>query len=179
MNSVKQKILLLLGAGLTLGMTHNPTRQYKILKAVGREWQIIDRENLKKEIRNLYRSKLIRIRENNDGSLTYALTDKGKIRALTYKFQEMKILKDKWDEKWRVIIFDIPEKLKSGRNALRQKLRDLGFRELQKSVFVFPYECENEINFIIEFFNLRKYVRYGVLDSIDNDIHLREIFCLS
>lgn len=178
MNPIKQKILLLLGAGLTLGLTHSPARQYKILKAVGKEWQRIDKENLKEEIRNLYRTKLIREKENPDGTLTYVLTDKGKFKALTYKFREMKITEKEWDGKWRVVIFDIPEKLKSGRNALREKLKNLGFCELQKSVFVFPYECRNEIDFIVEFFNLRKYARYGVLDFIDNNIHLKQIFNL-
>lgn len=176
---IRQKILLLLYAGLALGFSYTPSRQYKILKAVGKEWQKIDRENLKKEIRNLYRSRLIEGKENPDGSLTYILTDKGKIKALTYRFQEMEIKKNQWDGKWRVVIFDIPEKLKTARNALREKLKELGFYEFQKSVFVFPYECKNEIDFIIEFFNLRKYVRYGIFDFIDNDLHLRKLFHLA
>lgn len=178
MNPIKQKILLLLGAGLTLGLTQSPIRQYKIIKAVGKEWQRINKENLKKEIRNLYRSKLIEIKENSDGSLTYVLTNKGKFKTLTYQFEEMKIQKNQWDGKWRMVIFDIPEKLKSGRNALREKLKHLGFYELQKSVFVFPYECQNEVDFVIEFFDLRKYTRYGVLDFIDNNLHLKQVFHL-
>ncbi len=64
------------------------------------------------------------------------------------------------------------------RDALRERLKNLGFYELQKSVFVFPYECQDEVNFLIEFFNLRKYVRYAVVESIDNDLHLRKIFNL-
>lgn len=178
-NLLKKKILLLLLGGLTLSFTYLPHRQYKILKFVGKEWQKIDKENLRKEIKNLYRSKLIESKENPDGSLTYFLTNKGKVKALTYHFQEMKIKKVPWDRKWRIVIFDIPEKLKIGRNAFRDKLKKLGFHEFQKSVFVFPYECQNEIDFIIEFFNLRKYVRYGIFDFIDNDLHLRKIFHLT
>jgi DNA-binding transcriptional regulator PaaX len=74
------------------------------------------------------------------------------------------------------VVFDIPEKLKRGRDALREKLKELGFYELQKSVFVFPYECRDEIEFIIEIFELRKYVRFGVLEEIDNELHLKKIF---
>ena len=91
----------------------------------------------------------------------------------------MKIKENLWDGKWRTVIFDIPEKLKSARNALRDKLKEVGFHELQKSVFVFPYECKDEIDFIIEFFNLRQYVRYGIFDFIDNDLHLRKTFNLT
>ena len=177
-NPVRQKILLLLYAGVALGFSYSPSQQYKILKTLGRKWQKIDRENLKKQIRNLYRSRLIEEKENPDGGLTYVLTNKGRVKALTYHFQEMKIKENQWDGKWRVVIFDIPEKIKTSRNALRDKLKELGFYELQESVFVFPYECQNEIDFIIEFFNLRKYVRYGVFDFIDNDLHLRKIFRL-
>ena len=56
------------------------------------------------------------------------------------------------DGEWRIVIFDIPEKFKKAREALRMKLKELGFLELQKSVFIFPYECEDEINFIVEVF---------------------------
>jgi len=90
----------------------------------------------------------------------------------------MKIKRENWDGKWRIVVFDIPEKIKRGRDALREKLKELGFYELQKSVFVFPYKCQNEIEFVIEFFNLRKYVRFGTLDSIDNNLHLKKIFKL-
>jgi DNA-binding transcriptional regulator PaaX len=177
-NPTRQKVLLLLYAGVALGFAYSPNRQYKILQALGKEWRKINEKNLKREIRNLYRSKLIKEEENSDGTFTYILTDRGKVKALTFHFREMKIEKKHWDGKWRVVIFDIPEKIKMSRNALRDKLKNLGFRELQKSVFIFPYECKDEIDFIIEFFKIRKYVRYGTFDFIDNDLHLRKIFNL-
>lgn len=178
MKPIKEKILLILSSGLALGFTYSPNKQYKILKFAAKEWQKINERELNKEIRELYNSRLVKARENPDGSFTYVLTKKGKLKALTYQFQDMEINKSKWDGKWRVVIFDIPEKLKKSRDVLRWKLKQLEFYELQKSVFVFPYQCQDEIDFIIEFFNLRKYVRYGTLESIDNDLHLRKIFKL-
>ena len=90
----------------------------------------------------------------------------------------MRIEEKEWDGKWRLVIFDIPEEIRKGRDALREKLRKLGFYELQKSVFVFPHECKDEVDFVIEFFGLREYVRYGVLESIDNNFHLKKVFNL-
>jgi len=90
----------------------------------------------------------------------------------------MKIERKDWDGRWRIVVFDIPEKMRRSRDVLRDKLERLGFYELQKSVFVFPYQCEDEINFIIEYFNLRQYVRTGILEKIDNDLHLKKIFKL-
>ena len=175
---IQQKIILLLLGGVALGLVASPLGQLRIRRELSREWKKINQKHLKEEIRNLYRSKLVSIKQNNDGTSTLTLTDKGKVRALTYRFDDMKIKREKWDGQWRLVIFDIPEDLRKARDALRFKLRDLGFCELQKSVFVFPYECKNEIDFIVEFFQIRPYVRYGILRLIDNDLHLRKIFHL-
>ncbi|MDI6591525.1 MAG: CRISPR-associated endonuclease Cas2 [Patescibacteria group bacterium] len=175
---LKQKLLLVLMAGLAIGFSYSPRRHFRIIKGLTKAWQKIDQQKLKREIQALYRSKLVELKENPDGTFTMILANKGKLKALNYYFAEMKIKKDNWDGKWRLVIFDIPEKIKKARNALREKLKSLGFYELQKSVFIFPYECKDEIDFLIEFFNLRKFVRYGILETIDNDLHLREIFKL-
>ena len=165
-------------AGIALGLSYSPNRQKRILKELGKEWEKIDEEKLKRDIRDLYRSKLVCIKENLDGSCTYVLTGKGKQRALTYRIEDMQIPKQKWDGKWRIVAFDIPEKLRTSRDALRNKLQDLGFYELQKSVLVYPYECKNEVEFLVEFWDIRKHVRYGILETIDNELHLKSYFKL-
>lgn len=176
---LRKRILLLLYAGLALGFAQNPRRQYKIFQQLPKEWGNIKEQETVKEIKKLYRSKLVQLKKNQDGSLTAILTDKGKFRTLTYHFEDMKIKSMEWDGKWRMVSFDIPEKKKAARNALRSKLREVGFIEFQKSMFVFPYQCKDEVDFIIEFFNLRAYVRYGVFEFIDNDLHLRKYYGLS
>jgi len=177
-NTTKEKILLLLFAGVALAFSRSSIQHYRIYKIVGREWQKIDQKELKQEIRNLYKSKLIKEKKNPDGSFTFTLSDKGTLKALTYHFNEIKIEKTIWDQKWRVVFFDVPEKHRWGRDALRKKLRELDFYELQKSVFVFPHECEDEIDFIIEYYGMRNYVRYGIFEYIDNDIYLKDYFKL-
>lgn len=178
MSPLSRKVLLIFLSGIAFGYARTPSRQWKILEDAQRGWRWINNEALKKEIRKLYRSKFVEKKENADGSITITLTDKGKLKALTYHFEKMKIAKQEWDGKWRIVIFDIPEKLRRGRDALRDKLKEIGFQELQKSAFVFPCECRNEVEFIIEFFDLRKYVRFGILESIDNELHLKKNFGL-
>mgnify|MGYP000952307973 CR=1 FL=1 len=178
MSVIKKKILLLLLGGLAFGCSYTAHRQWRVIKTISSEWKKIDKQELYAEIRKLYRSKLLKRVINSDGTFTFILTDKGKTRALTYNFEDMKINKTKWDGKWRFIIFDIPEKFRGGRDALRDKIKKLGFFELQKSVFVLPYECRDEIEFIVEFFGIRKYVRHGTIDFVDNGEHLKEIFKL-
>lgn len=179
MKSFQKKILLLLLAGIALSLCYNSRQYWRTIKSASREWQKISKKDLQREINNLYKSKSISKKENSDGTVTITITNKGKLKALTYRFDEMRIDKKDWDGKWRILTFDVPEKVRWGRDALRDKIKKLGFYELQKSVFIFPYDCENEINFIIEFFNIRKHVRFGVLESIDNEKHLKEIFRLN
>ena len=123
--STKEKIMLLLFAGVALGFAYSPNRYRRVLRAVGKEWRKIDEKELKKEIKSCYRSKLVKEKENVDGTMTYVLTEKGKMRVLTYNFNQMKIKQKVWDGKWRAVIFDIPEKLRWGRDALRKKLRGI------------------------------------------------------
>lgn len=174
---VQKKILLLLWGGLVLGLSGSPRAYFRILKGIAKEWEYINRQTLQKAVRRLYYSKLLEEKYNADGSITLILTDEGKKKVLTYKIGEMKIEKPtNWDKKWRVVLFDIPEKRKRTRDALRCHLKNLGFYEFQKSVFIYPYDCKNEIDYIIEFYNLRKFVRFIVADSLDNELHLKSHF---
>ena len=176
----QQKLLLLLMGGLTLSLSRNPRQYFRTLKAIGKGYAEIERQALKNAIVDLYKSKMLEQKENNDGSLTIVLTENGKRKALTYQIDEMKIKKaPKWDKKWRIVLFDIPEKKKKIREAIRYHLKNLDFFEYQKSVFVQPYDCKNEIEYIIEFYNIRKYVRFIIADSLDNELHLINHFKLN
>lgn len=176
---VQKKILLLLLGGVALGLAGSPRRYFKIIKAIGKEWEAIDRQALWRSVRRLYENHIIEMIEKPDGTTTIVLTEQGteKAKALTYNLDTMKTkLPSKWDGKWHIVIFDIPTDLKKVREAIRFHLRRLGFYSLQKSVFVYPFECQNEIDFLIEFFGVRRYVRQVTADYIDNEFHLKEIF---
>ena len=49
---------------------------------------------------------------------------------------------EKWDKQWRVVSFDIPEKVRYSRLKLRITLRDIGFVKLQNSLWAYPYDCK-------------------------------------
>ena len=178
MKNIKEKILLLLLGGLAFGCSYTPGKQWRVLKIVSKEWNKMDKSELRRGINYLYKINLIDKEKNNDGSMIIKLTEKGELRALNIQLENLKNRKEKWDGKWRMIAFDIPEPFKRGRDALRQKLKKIGFRELQKSVFVFPYDCEKEMSSLIKMFNLKKYVRFGVLESVDNGNDLKKTFRL-
>ena len=179
LGTTSQKVLLLLLAGLALGITSSPNRQRRILRAAGREWRSLKRRELYRSIERLYESKLVFYKEQKDGSIIIELNRNGKKAALTYKIDEMSIPKPtRWDGKWRIVLFDIPESIKKLRNTLRTKLRQLGLLELQKSVFIHPYECRDEIDFVIELYNARKFVRFIEATGLDNELHFKHKFKL-
>lgn len=132
---------------------------------------------VRKTFEQLRRERLIEMTENEDGNTKIILTENGKKKVLKYQFEDLKIKPmDKWDKKWRMVIFDIPESQKNARNALRDKLRELNFHQLQKSVWLHPYQCKDEINFIVEFFNISPYVRTAEVNNFDGDKLVKEDF---
>jgi len=80
-----------------------------------------------------------------------------------------------WDKKWRLVIFDIPETHRKHRVAFRNKLKQLGFIQFQKSVWIHPYECQNEISFLAEYLNISQYLTL-ITTSIEDDKPLKKLF---
>ena len=109
-----------------------------------------------------------------------SLTEKGKKKAGWMQIDALKIKKPKkWDGKWRILLFDIMETKKFHREALRGKLIELGFRLLQKSAWIIPYECKDEIGLLKSFFGLSdKEVKLAVVSNIEGEKELKERFKL-
>lgn len=81
-------------------------------------------------------------RKSQDGSMGFFITKEGR-RMLSeiYKNSSIAIMQPKkWDGLWRVIAYDFPEGERSARNSLRHVLAKSHFLQLQKSVWIFPYD---------------------------------------
>ncbi|MBL7159131.1 CRISPR-associated endonuclease Cas2 [Candidatus Microgenomates bacterium] len=137
------------------------------------------KSRLKQTLKRLKKQKLVEVVETKE-EMVVRITKKGKIRALRYKLDEMRIKKPKkWDKKWRIIIFDIPERRKGFRNIFRKYLRQLRLHHLQKSVYVYPFPCFDEIEFLRQIFGVGFNVTYIVAESIEEDNYLKLKFRLS
>ncbi|HEY4482751.1 MAG TPA: hypothetical protein VI953_01100 [Candidatus Paceibacterota bacterium] len=176
---LQKEVLARLYSGAILGLHRDPSHNRWVVRNLVQEWEEEERKSLNRAIASLYESRLVTERHNADETVTLVLSDKGHGYALTANLDEMEIPKPKhWDEKWRVVLSDIPEKRKATRDALREHLKQLDFIEFQKSVWVHAYDCRTQVEFLIEFYGVKRYVRYGLLEHIDNDLHLREQFDL-
>lgn len=109
----------------------------------------------------------------------YQLTPKGEWLLNRWSFEDFKLHKPrKWDKKWRVIIFDIPEKKKKVREQIRYLFEQAGLRRLQDSVWVYPYDCEDILTLLKTQMGVGKNILYLVVDEIESDKYLREEFQL-
>ena len=133
---------------------------------------------VKKTISKLKERGFIGFEKNKDKTFV-RLTEKGERELLKYRLREAVIEKPKkWDKKWRVIIFDIKEKRKIIREELRKELVNLGFRRLQNSVWIHPYDCEEIMIMLKSYFNIGKDVLYLVVERLENDKWLKRDFSL-
>lgn len=176
---LKQQILLLLAAGLVLGLTRSPRKYFRIVSILPRELKKIRRSYLYQVLREFEHERLISWREARDGTITAVITEKGKRKTLYFNVDTLQIIKPRrWDKIWRIVLFDVPERKRLARDVLRDKLQELGFYQLQRSVFIVPYSCREEIEFLVELYNVRMYVYYMEVTTISNEEKLKLIFNL-
>ena len=155
------KVLVLLAQGTMLGLSRDKGLRLEILKDADRTWHEIDRNLLYQILKRLKLGHHIEFLKTRNGIEFARLTAKGKERFLQHQFNILALPRAKrWDGKWRIVLFDIPEPKKKIRDSLRRKLKALGFLEFQKSVFIYPFPCRDEINFVINFYNIPEYVYY-------------------
>ena len=130
-------------------------------------------------IKRLNKQKYIEVKENDDDTTTIKITRNGMIRALTYKLDSMILRKpEKWNGKWRVVIFDIPNNYRRIRDIFRGRLLQLGLYKLQESVYVSPFPCFDEIEFLRELYGVAFTVKYLLVEKIEDDEFLRNWFGL-
>lgn len=144
-----------------------------------KNWNKIDRRRIHEAIKRLNQKRLVELITKGD-ELYIKITANGKQLVKNFDYDNLELPQSKkWDKKWRLVIFDIFKKQNKERRALSQKLKDLGFYPLQESVFIYPYECRDEVDFICEFLSVGRYVNYCIVESLDKrEGDLRRIFDL-
>lgn len=105
------------------------------------------------------------------------LTQLGKEKVIKHCFDGLWLNPTgRWDGKWRIVLFDIPERHKWAREGFREKLKLMGFYPMQKSVFVTPYPCREEIEFLMGIYNIGYYVKMITTELVESDEDLRAYF---
>jgi DNA-binding transcriptional ArsR family regulator len=182
-NTVKTILRYLLTMGLIAVAATNPRFGPSLLRAAIRDYKYKNKfkknnpKNFYSAFAYLRKKGLIHI-EYKGQQMYFSLTEEGKRRAGRYKIDDLKIEKSKkWNGKWHILIFDIEDKQKIKREALRGKLKELELYQLQKSVWVYPYSFGKQIGLLRDFFGLTdKEMKIIIADSIENDKPIRDFF---
>lgn len=176
--SIAKVVLGVVGVAGVLTIATIAPNSVQMLKIFGLNDKKYKTKSVYSSLKRMQNQRLIEITDKGDET-TISITEKGKKKFLSYNFETMTVfIPKKWDGKWRIVGFDIPEKKKQAREALRNKMRELGFVTLQKSLFVLPYDCKKEIEFIGEFFRVNKYIIYVEATFINNQEYYKEQFGL-
>lgn len=134
-----------------------------------------------RKLREFKERKLLIFEEMSDGSTKIILSHQGKQLIRQYKLEDMKLAVPKtWDRKWRIIMYDIPKKRQRASQALSAKLHQLGLYQLQRSVWISPYECIKELEFICAIFELPldEYIFYFTAPDIPKEKDVKDFFNL-
>ncbi|EKE16263.1 MAG: hypothetical protein ACD_11C00024G0031 [uncultured bacterium] len=179
--SVQKKIIIGLLGGIALGMSSSPRQYFKAFRQIQKDWKKINQDSFNRSIKRLSREKLVEEKKLSDGSFKLILTREGKEQArklsLIGNFIKFKKPK-KWDKKWRIVIFDIPEKDKVFRNILREHLKELNFFKLQNSVFISPHPFEEMISELTRLYSSEQYVRIITAIKIDDEYKIKKHFLI-
>ncbi len=180
--SLTKEILFIAAAGpiiLSSLFLPNAPQMLKPLIKWRKNWNKIDRHLIRNAIKRLNNKRLVALTQKSD-NLYIEITENGRKLIKNFDYDNLMLPRPKkWDKKWHLVIFDIPEKKKRERRAFSLKLKNMGLYPLQESAFIYPYDCQNEVDFVCEFLSISRYVNYCTIENIDKkEGELRRIFNL-
>lgn len=180
-----KEVLALLGKGAILTAAILAPKSATILSPLIREssswdeWKQFNISYLKRTLKRLEQQKQVEVVEEN-GQRVICLTKNGKRKILKYSVDTITVEKPKkWDGKWRLVIYDIPSSKRHLSELIKETLKTFGFYQLQKSVYIFPYPCFDQIEFLREYYGLGSNIQYMLVKQIENDSPYKTYFALS
>lgn len=139
-------------------------------------WKRFNIPYLKRTLLRLEKQKLVEIAEESKMQVV-KITNQGKQKIIKMALDELIIEKPKiWDGKWRLISFDVPEKLARERKRFVEYLNAWDFYPLHKSVYLHAYPCFEQVEFLREYMNIGEYVRNFLVTKIENDKLFKDFF---
>ena len=178
-------ILATIGIGAILGGTVLITPNFPII--IGSFIKLIEeikgiklpKLKVKRTLKLLEKRKILNLVIKNS-EVYIEVEDAWNIEILKYSIQSLLAMRKKlkWQGKWFLVIFDVPEEQRNKRYYLRKFLKEIGFYQYQQSVYVFPYECEKEITLIKKIIEGGKYLSYIVAEKVEYEDKLKTYFHL-
>ena len=177
-----KKILTLLAKGVALYLilaapgSARLFRGFKKNNSEWKEWKFFNEVYLQRSIKRLESQKLVEI-SNENGKDIVKITQYGLQKVYKYSLINMSIIMPNyWDHKWRLVFYDVNDRRKWIRDRFHHILKNMGFYQLQESVYLHAYPCEKEVDFLRSYFGISAEVRLAIVDTIENDGVFRDFF---
>lgn len=183
---LQQLIFSAIGISLVVGGSIVLTPNFPIV--IGMVLKIIEeiknrkvsKTKIKQALKRLEKRQLLSL-ESHGNEATVKILEKGKVEVLRYSLKQLLDFKKKnkkWSGRWFLVTFDVPESERKKRDYLRSFLSAIGFFQYQKSVYIYPYECQKEIVLIKEIVEGGQYMQYIVAQEIENEAKIKRVFLL-
>lgn len=177
-NPKVKDVLVLLGAGTFLAANLVVPGLPFVLKPIleekrrrdQKEWEKFNLWRLRQVIKRFREQKIVEV---SDGVVK--ITEKGRQKLLRFNLEEME-LKRKTDGKWRLIIYDIADLRREQRENFRFMLKKLKFLKIQKSVYLTPFICDDEIEYLRQLFGIGEEVLVMKISGVENEQAYRNYF---
>lgn len=179
-----KEVLKLVGLGLfiagSLAMPNLPQALKPLLDKKRKEeyevWKRFNIPYLKRSLHRLEEQRLVEIIQE-DGMQVVKITSYGKRRLIKMALDELAVEKPRiWDGRWRLVSFDLPEKLSNTRKTLVAYLKAWGFYQLHESVYLHAYPCFKQVEFLREYLGVGEYIRMFTVVEIENDKLFKDYF---
>lgn len=96
----------------------------------------------------------------------YYLTEQGELRITEAGNRIFKLKPRKWDGKWRIVSYTIPEEERHIRDELRKELQWSGFGTFSNGSWISPNRMVEEINQLIKRYNIEDYIELFLADNV-------------
>ena len=133
--------------------------QMRIIKGVSSP----EKRALLMTVRRMKAKRLIEQEIDEEGRIFVRLTGLGHEYLNENKVQD-------WDGRYRIVIWDIPERNRRIRNLFRRRLKEWGFKNWQKSVWVSKRNVTEKLRQLIDELEIQKWV--AVFESDDQSLNV-------
>jgi CRISPR-associated endonuclease Cas2 len=140
----------------------------------------IAENKIERSLKSLEKKEIIYLEEKGDHTFVH-IKDKNNPTIIKYSIKALLDFKKKdkkWNGKWFMVFFDVPEIQRNKRGYLREYLKKIGFYKYQQSVYIFPYECEEEVALIKKIIEAAKYMKYIIAEKIEDEELVKSFFNL-
>lgn len=103
-----------------------------------------------------------------EGQARYKLTEEG-FKALSLEFPFVRFLREKWDGKWRILSYEIPEKKRELRDKLRREVAGWGLGPWHRSFWLTPHPITESLKNLVAQKEEEKYIQAFEADHVFGD----------